>query len=143
MPRRTFSIVAKCRPAAFTRSGERTQEEETCRRGAAVRRILQALVSSPPDAFKLRPVIMADVRSLRVPVVCRMALTPSCCLSLSLSLPPQLKHGNHWCDICKCFVSRHAAAIRMHEQSDGHKGKLADSTSLTTGSVTPAVSLTR
>lgn len=57
--------------------------------------------------------------------------TDALLLSLSLvSLPPQLKHGNHWCDICKCFVSRHAAAIRMHEQSDGHKGKLADSTSL-------------
>ena len=66
VPRRTFSIVAKCRPAAFTRSGERTQEEESCRRGSRPRR------SPLPDAFKPLPVIMADVRSLRVPVVCRL-----------------------------------------------------------------------
>ena len=38
----------------------------------------------------------------------------------------KVRGASHWCEVCRCWVSQHAAAIRMHDQSDGHKEKLAD-----------------
>jgi hypothetical protein len=35
--------------------------------------------------------------------------------------------GNHWCDVCRCWIKNHPVAIRMHEQADGHKEKVEDS----------------
>lgn len=33
------------------------------------------------------------------------------------------KQGNHWCEICKCWVSNHIMTIRAHEMSSSHQRK--------------------
>jgi WW domain-binding protein 4 len=38
----------------------------------------------------------------------------------------KVRGGSHRCEVCNCWVSPHGGAIRMHEQSDGHKEKLAE-----------------